>query len=84
MNKFLLSLFMLPGFITFGQTFTLSGYITDISNGENLIGTTIYSKETTKGAVTNAYGFYSLTLPQGKHSLVISYVGYQATDTVIS
>lgn len=54
---------------------TVSGYITD-SNGESLIGANVIVTELTKGTVTNHYGFFSLTLPQGKYTLLITYLGY--------
>ncbi|MFN7748519.1 MAG: carboxypeptidase-like regulatory domain-containing protein [Cyclobacteriaceae bacterium] len=55
---------------------TLSGYIQDESTGEELIGATIQVQGTSTGTVTNAYGFYSLTLPAGSYRFVVSYVGY--------
>ena len=63
----------------FAQRATVSGYITDLQTGETLIGAGVI--EGGKGAVTNAYGFYTLTLPKGHHSLTFSYVGY-AEQTV--
>ena len=63
----------------FAQRATVSGYITDLQTGETLIGAGVI--EGGKGAVTNAYGFYTLTLPKGQHSLTFSYVGY-AEQTV--
>ena len=63
----------------FAQRATVSGYITDLQTGETLIGAGVI--EGGKGAVTNAYGFYTLTLPKGRHSLAFSYVGY-AEQTV--
>jgi hypothetical protein len=57
--------------------FTISGYIKDVANGEGLIGAAVYVKEVPNaGTVSNAYGFYSVTLPQGNYTLVFSYVGY--------
>ncbi len=56
---------------------TISGYVKDVANGEGLIGVSVYVKEAATGAVTNNYGFYSITLPQGQYNLVISYVGYE-------
>lgn len=41
-----------------------------------MIGATLYDRTSGNGTVTNAYGFYSLTLPQGAVSLSASYVGY--------
>ncbi|MCB0514807.1 MAG: TonB-dependent receptor [Chitinophagales bacterium] len=57
--------------------FTISGYVNDADNGESLIGVSIYNNMLKQGTVTNAYGFFSLTLPQGTHELVFSYVGYE-------
>jgi hypothetical protein len=56
---------------------TLSGHIKDSKTGETLIGATLYVQELQSGTATNAYGFYSLTLPKGKYTIQFSYVGYQ-------
>jgi hypothetical protein len=57
------------------QKYTISGYIRSSETGEALIGATIQIKELYKGAMANAYGFYSITLPEGKHSVQYSYMG---------
>lgn len=76
MFKYLFFLLLLPA-LGFGQQkFTVSGYIKDASNGEALIGATIYVKSLNTGVTTNLYGFYSLTLPSGSYDIDISYVGY--------
>lgn len=59
---------------------TISGSIRDKSNGEALIGATIYIKELKTGALTNAYGFYSLSLKQATYTLVYSYMGYRSVE----
>lgn len=56
---------------------TVSGYIKDNKNGEGLIGASIFVKELMTGTTTNTYGFYSLTLPKGDYSIVISSLGYR-------
>lgn len=63
----------------FAQTnYTISGEIRDSKSGESLIGATVYPVESpTKGVTTNAYGFFSLTLPQGTYSLAAQFVGYE-------
>ena len=58
------------------QHYTVSGYITDAAAEETMIGATLYDRTSGNGTVTNTYGFYSLTLPQGAVSLSASYVGY--------
>lgn len=66
-----------------GEKFTISGYVLDAESGEELIGSSILIKELGTGAVTNLYGFYSLTLPAGNYTLVYSYIGFQPmTKTV--
>lgn len=57
--------------------YTISGYIKDASNGEELIGVTVYVDEISNGTITNPYGFYSLTLPSGVYHLSFRYIGYQ-------
>ena len=55
---------------------TISGYIFDAMNKETMIGATVYNPETMIGVMTNNYGFYSLTIPDGEFTLEASYLGY--------
>ena len=57
--------------------YTLSGIIKGQNDGEYLPGATIYVKELHKGTVSNAYGFYSFTIPPGEYTLVFSFIGFQ-------
>ena len=61
------------------EKFTVSGYIRDLDKGEELIGATVLVKGQRIGTASNAYGFYSLTLPQGKYDLEFNFVGYKTT-----
>jgi len=61
---------------TLAQRFTISGYVSDVKTGEKLISASVYDTISKKGAITNNYGFYSLTLPEGNVALIVSYVGY--------
>ena len=62
---------------SFSQNYTLSGYVKDTRTGETLIGVNVFNKSSiTQGTSTNTYGFYSLTIPQGKYTIKVSYVGY--------
>lgn len=58
------------------EKFTVSGYLQDASSGENLIGATVYIKEIGSGAVTNFYGFYSVTLAPGTYNFQFRYLGF--------
>ena len=56
---------------------TISGHITDNESGETLIGAGILEEKSLTGAVTNNYGYYTLTIPSGEYSFHYSYVGYE-------
>ena len=58
------------------NNYTFSGYVCEDS-GETLINVTILDLNTLKGTLSNAHGFFSITLPEGKHKLRFSYIGYQ-------
>ncbi len=58
------------------QKYTISGHIKCGGTGEGLLGSTIYVEELKTGTITNTYGFYSLTLPEGDYSFRYSYIGY--------
>ena len=65
--------------------YTISGEIRDAKSGEALIGATVYPDENpTKGVSTNAYGFFSLTLPQGSYTIRAQFVGYENSIQSIS
>ncbi len=69
MRYTLLALFSLL-FLTFSfaqNKSTLSGTITDAESGEAIINAKIYIPAIRQGAVTNTYGFYSLTVESGTH-----------------
>jgi len=59
------------------KKYTVSGYLKDKTTGEVLIGANIYPAGASIGTTTNAYGYYSLTLPSGKYSMIYSFVGYK-------
>ncbi|WP_109439218.1 MULTISPECIES: TonB-dependent receptor [Aquimarina] len=74
----LVFLFLLTYSSLLGQEkFTLSGVISERSSNETLIGVNVIFPEMGQGVVTNEYGFYSITLKQGKYKVQISYLGFQ-------
>lgn len=79
---FLLVLLTAPVFSQ--KKYTVSGHVTDAATGEEQIGATIYISELKTGTVTNSYGFYSITIPQGTYHLRYSYVGYQSVEKEIN
>ena len=65
------------------QNYTISGYIKEEESLEPIPGAVIYLPEKGTGVVSNSYGFYSITLPEGRHPLLVSFVGMQShVDTL--
>ena len=56
---------------------TISGYLTDAITDERLVGAHIIELNSLEGNTSNAYGFFSQNIKQGKVKLQISYLGYQ-------
>ncbi|MEW2922465.1 TonB-dependent receptor [Muricauda sp. ANG21] len=71
-----LSLLLGTSFLQAQNNFTISGKVTDQSNGETLFGTSIFLQGTDIGAITNEYGFYSISAPPGSYTLIFSYMGF--------
>jgi hypothetical protein len=84
MNYKLLILYLGFSFFNFSQNkFTISGSIIDSSKGEELINATLKVKGQNLGARSNEYGFYSLTLPEGKYTFVVTSIGFVSQETEI-
>jgi len=63
--------------------YTISGYIQDAQSGETLIEANVFETNYFRGCSSNEYGFYSLSLPEGKYVIKSRYIGYQeASDTI--
>src|SRR5687767_15531576 len=77
MRTLLFVVILLPFLLQSQDKATVSGYVKDVANGEMLIGATVYKSTSAIAATTNEYGFYSLTLPKGKHVIAISMIGYK-------
>ena len=58
---------------------TIAGYVRDIKSGEPLIGATVYVDNPPMSSVTDQFGYYSLTLPKGRHVIKISSEGMRDT-----
>ena len=62
----------------------LRGVVTDMVTGEPLIGAGIIIEGTTEGTVTDVDGSYVLALPEGTHSLSVSYIGYLTVNLTVT
>lgn len=65
------------------KKFTISGFITDSDNGEVLVGANLFVNELSAGSSSNAYGFYSMTIPAGYYSIRFSYIGYETKEVYL-
>ena len=79
---FIIALFILcQAPMAYGQDkITLSGFIKDKASDETLIGATVFIRSEQLGTATNAYGFYSLSVPPGEYTVEYSFVGYETKE----
>lgn len=79
-SAILINIFMFS-LVAAGQNsrkFTISGYVTDIESGESLIGAGVLSGgEAKTGVSTNEFGWYNVSLREGRTTIEYHYVGYE-------
>lgn len=61
---------------------TITGKVTD-AKGEAIIGANVLAKGTSVGAATDVDGNYSINVPNGSSTLVVSYVGYESKEVAL-
>lgn len=66
------------------RKYTLSGYVKDAAGGEVIIGAIINPVGSSNGVSSNAYGFYSLSLPAGEYQISYSILGYEPDTLAVS
>ena len=77
MKKILFLILCISSGIVAQNMFTISGFVKEKSSAEELIGVNVVSESPPIGVTTNVYGFYSISLPEGNHKILYSYIGYQ-------
>lgn len=77
----LLILFMGSFTLSQAQQITVSGTITDETDGTTLIGVSVIQKGTSIGTTTDIDGNYTVTVVEGS-TLVFSYVGYEDQEFI--
>ena len=64
---------------------SISGFVTDSTNGEGLIGANVYLEDGVIGISTNMQGYYVLhPIPPGDYTLKVAYIGYQTASMEVS
>ncbi len=66
------------------QKYSVHGIIKSKKTGETIIGASISVAGTSIGTTSNEYGFYSLSLPAGRQSIIVSAVGMKPSEIKIS
>jgi len=74
---------MFIGIATMVAQRTVTGVIVD-AGGESLIGANVLAKGTTAGTITDIDGSFSLIVPDGSETLVVSYTGYETQEIDIT
>lgn len=62
---------------------SLAGYIRDAASNAPVIGAAVYVENPTIGVATDQFGYYSITLPKGRHTLKVKSIGMKATERQI-
>lgn len=82
--RFIIFVTLLLSTSLYSQTFTVSGVVTDASNGEFLIGANVYVSELSTGAASNTKGEYSISVAPGKYNITCSFIGYTKIEKEIN
>jgi len=59
---------------------TVAGNIREATTGEPVIGAAVFVEKPLIGVATDQFGYYSISLPKGRHELRIKSVGMKATQ----
>ncbi len=65
------------------EYYSLSGFVSDRSSGESLIGANVFTLGKSIGTSTNEFGYYSMNLPKGKYKVQFSYLGFSPEIEVV-
>ncbi len=58
------------------NSYTINGYVKDAETGEAMVGASVFNPLTNRGTITNEFGYYSFTMPQGSQTVNYSFVGF--------
>lgn len=84
MKKLLVLLvFMGISLLIYPQVTQITGTVTSSEDNLSIPGVSVTAKGTTLGQVTDADGFYSISVPSGTSILVFSFVGYKQQEVAI-
>jgi outer membrane receptor protein involved in Fe transport len=67
-----------------GPNATITGYVRDAGSGEPLASASITLEGSNGGVSTDAFGFFTMTVPKGRHALKVSSVGMKEADIQVN
>ena len=63
----------------------MSGFITDLTTGESVVGANVFLNKTDYGTTTDLDGYFIIfNIPKDNYDLIISYLGYEKIEKNIS
>lgn len=58
---------------------TIAGFVRNAASGEPIVGAAVYVENPRIGTATDQFGYYSITLPRGRHELKLRSIGMKDT-----
>ena len=83
-TKFLFAILLLCSSAIFAQGHVIKGSVTDAKSGAQLIGVTVKLSGKKIQTITDNSGTFSLNVPSGTNSLLLTYVGYAEKTVAIT
>lgn len=75
--------FLLLGFVANSQKL-LKGIVLDAEKNSPIANASVFLNTTSVGTITNAQGNFALTIPNGKYELIVSSIGYETYNQIIT
>lgn len=83
LKRLLIFFFVIPTVLFSQEKVKISGTITGFDDGETVIGAKVTFPDISIGAVTNVYGFYSISVPKGEHKMEVNATGLERQSIVV-
>lgn len=85
MKKFLILFFLFGSLYSHAQEkYTISGTVSEAGSGETLFGVNVIVPSLETGAITNEYGFYSITLPEAEYAIYFRSLGFNTENVSVT
>jgi hypothetical protein len=65
------------------QVYSVSGRVADAKTSETLVGANVYLPLVQSGVTTDSLGIYKLSVEEGKHRIIFSFIGYESLEMML-